>query len=149
MKYQIVPMTADHLDQVEALERDCFPEDPWSRGLFEEVLAGDASSALIARAEDGKLLGYLVFSVVLDEGNIDNIAVWQKARRQGIATALLETLHYFARQWGLAFLTLEVRPSNTGAVAFYRKMGYREVGRRKNYYLAPKEDAVIMRLELT
>ena len=148
MTYQIVPMTAAHLDQVEELERACFPEDPWSRRLFEEVLEGETSAALIAQAEDGRLLGYLVFTVVLDEGSVDNIAVWQGARQQGIATALLETLHYFARQWGLSFLSLEVRPSNMGAAALYKKMGYQEVGRRKNYYLNPKEDAIIMRWEL-
>ena len=148
MTYKIIPMTAAHLDRVEVLERECFPEDPWSRRLFEEVLAGDTSSALAALAEDGKLLGYLVFSVVLDEGNIDNIAVWRQARRQGIAAALMETLHHFARQWGTASLTLEVRPSNTGAVSLYKKLGYQEIGRRRNYYLNPREDAIIMRLEL-
>ena len=148
MNYRIVPMTAAHLDQVADLERACFPEDPWSRRLFEEVLEGERSAALIALAEDGRLLGYLVFTVVLDEGSVDNIAVWHGARQQGIATALLETLHYFARQWGLSFLSLEVRPSNMGAAALYQKMGYQEVGRRKNYYLNPREDAIIMRWEL-
>lgn len=149
MTYRIVPMTAAHLDRIEALERDCFPEDPWSRRLFEEVLAADNAAALVGLAADGTLLGYLVFTVVLDEGNIDNIAVWREARRQGIAAALMETLHHFARQWGTACLTLEVRPSNAGAVSLYRKLGYREIGRRRNYYLNPKEDAIIMRLELT
>lgn len=149
MTYRIVPMTAAHLDRVEALERECFPADPWSRRLFEEVLEGDSAAALAALAEDGTLLGYLVFSVVLDEGSIDNIAVRPDARQQGIATELLKTLHHFARQWGVAFITLEVRPSNTGASALYRKLGYREVGCRTGYYLKPKEDAVIMRLELT
>ena len=148
MNYQIIPMTTAHLDRVAELERACFPADPWSRRLFEEVLEGESSTALIAQAEDGRLLGYLVFTVVLDEGSVDNIAVWQGARQQGIATALLETLHYFARQWGLSFLSLEVRPSNMGATALYQKMGYQEVGRRKNYYLNPKEDAIIMRWEL-
>lgn len=149
MTYRIVPMTAAHLDRVEALERACFPEDPWSRRLFEEVLASDNAAALVGVAADGTLLGYLVFTVVLNEGNIDNLAVWRQARRQGIAAALMETLHHFARQWGTASLTLEVRPSNAGAVSLYKKLGYREVGRRRNYYLHPREDAVIMRLELT
>lgn len=149
MTYKIIPMTAAHLDRIEALERDCFPEDPWSRRLFEEVLTADNSAALVGLAADGTLLGYLVFTVILDEGNIDNIAVWRQARRQGIAEALMETLHHFARQWGTAGLTLEVRPSNTGAVSLYKKLGYQEIGRRKNYYLNPREDAIIMRLELT
>lgn len=148
MTYKIVPMTGIHLDQVASLERDCFPEDPWSRRLFEEVLEADNSAALVGLASDGTLLGYLVFTVILDEGNIDNIAVWRQARRQGIAAALMETLHHFARQWGTASLTLEVRASNAGAVSLYKKLGYREAGRRKGYYRRPREDAVIMRLEL-
>ena len=149
MTYKIVPMTAAHLDRIAALERECFPEDPWSRRLFEEVLEADNSAALVSLAADGTLLGYLVFTVVLDEGNIDNIAVWEQARKQGIAVELMETLHHFARQWGVVCLTLEVRPSNIGAVALYKKLGYQEIGRRKNYYLSPKEDALIMRLEQT
>lgn len=149
MTYKIVPMTAAHLDRIALLEQECFPEDPWSRRLFEEVLSSDNAAALVALAADGTLLGYLVFTVVLDEGNVDNIAVWRQARRQGIAAALMETLHHFARQWGTASLTLEVRPSNTGAVSLYQKLGYREIGRRRNYYMNPREDALIMRLELT
>lgn len=149
MTYRIVPMTAAHLDRIEALERECFPEDPWSRRLFEEVLEADNAAALVGLAADGSLLGYLVFTVVLDEGNIDNLAVWRRARRQGVAEELMKTLHHFARQWGTASLTLEVRPSNTGAVSLYKKLGYQEVGRRRNYYLRPREDAIIMRLELT
>lgn len=148
MTYQIMQMTSDHLDQVAALEKICFPEDPWSRRLFAEVLEGDHSAALLALGEDGTLLGYLVFTVVLDEGNIDNIAVLPQARQQGIAMELMKTLHYFAKQWGVAFITLEVRASNTGAIALYRKLRYDEVGRRRSYYLKPKEDALIMRLEL-
>lgn len=148
MTYRIAQMTSGHLDMVAALEKVCFPEDPWSRRLFAEVLEGDNSAALLALAEDGGLLGYLVFSVVLDEGNVDNIAVSPQARQQGIAMELMKTFHYFAKQWGVAFITLEVRASNGGAIALYEKLKYIEVGRRTGYYLKPREDAIIMRLEL-
>lgn len=149
MNYQIIPMTAAHLDAVAALEKICFPEDPWSRRLFEEALKNENTSSLLALAEDGSVLGYLLFTAVLDEGGVDNIAVAPAARRQGIASALLEAFHRYGREHGLASLFLEVRPSNTGAAALYEKLGYREVGRRKNYYLSPKEDAIMMKLELT
>lgn len=149
MNYQIVPMTAAHLDAVADLEKICFPEDPWSRRIFEETLSNGNTTSLLALAEDGKVLGYLFFSAVLDEGGVDNIAVAPAARRQGIASALLEEFHRYGREHGLASLFLEVRPSNTGAAALYEKLGYREVGRRKNYYLDPKEDAIMMKLELT
>lgn len=149
MNYQIVPMTAAHLDAVADLEKICFPEDPWSRRIFEETLSNENTTSLLALAEDGSVLGYLVFTAVLDEGDVDNIAVAPEARRQGVASALLEAFRRYGREHGLASLFLEVRPSNTGAAALYEKLGYREVGRRKNYYLDPKEDAIMMKLELT
>lgn len=148
MNYRIVPMTAAHLDAVAELEKICFPEDPWSRRLFEEALVNENTTSLLALAEDGSVLGYLLFTAVLDEGGVDNIAVAPAARRQGIASALLEEFRRYGREHGLVNLFLEVRPSNTGAAALYEKLGYREVGRRKNYYLDPKEDAIIMKMEL-
>lgn len=146
--YQIVPMTEDHLEQVEEIERLCFG-DPWSRKIFEQSLAEEKTTALAARREDGKILGYIIFTAVLDEGGVDNIAVLPQARRQGIASALLGAFRRCGQERGLISLFLEVRPSNEGAAALYRKLGYQEVGRRKDYYLDPKEDAIIMKLELT
>ncbi len=146
MKYQIIPMTAAHLDRVEEIEKICFA-DPWTRGIIEEALVGENTTALVAQGEGGEVLGYIFFTAVLDEGGVDNIAVLPAARRLGIASALLEAVHRYGRAHGLAFLFLEVRPSNEGAIRLYQKLGYREVGRRKNYYLDPKEDAIIMRLE--
>lgn len=148
MTYQIVPITPDLLDQVEEIERICF-EDPWSRKIFEESLQDEKTTSLAAQAEDGAILGYIFFTALLDEGGVDNIAVLPAARRQGVASALLEAFHSYGRAHGLADLFLEVRPSNEGAAALYQKFGYKEVGRRKNYYLDPKEDAIIMKLELT
>ena len=148
MTFQIVPLTSAHLDQVEKIENICFA-DPWSRRIFEESLAAETATALAAQTEDGAVLGYIFFTAILDEGGVDNIAVLPSARRQGVASALLEAFHSYSRTHGLANLFLEVRPSNEGAAALYRKMGYQEAGRRKNYYLDPKEDAIIMKLELT
>ena len=148
MAYQIVPLTPAHLDQVEEIEKICF-DDPWSRKIFEESLADENTAALAVLAEDGTVSGYIFFTAILDEGGVDNIAVLPAARRQGLASALLEAFHCYGRTHGLANLFLEVRPSHEGAAALYRKMGYKEVGRRKNYYLDPKEDAIIMKLELT
>lgn len=147
MTFQIVPMTAAHLDQAEALEKICFPEDPWSRRILEEALGGENAAAWAAAGEDGGLLGYIFCSCVLDEGSVDNIAVLPAARRRGVASALLEAVHRYGRARGLACIFLEVRASNEGAAALYQKKGYREAGRRKNYYLSPREDAIIMKRE--
>lgn len=91
------------------------------------------------------MLGYAVVSVVLDEGNLDNIAVAPEHRRQGVADALLSALTGFGREH-LAALMLEVRASNAPAIALYEKHGFTAVGRRRNYYDAPREDAVLMTL---
>ncbi len=147
MAFQIVPMTAGHLDQAEAVEKTCFPEDPWSRQILEEALNGENAAAWAA-VEEGVLLGYVFFSRVLDEGSVDNIAVLPAARRRGAASALLNAAHRWGQERGVRIFFLEVRASNGGAAALYQKMGYQEAGRRRNYYLSPREDAIIMKLEL-
>lgn len=138
-------MTEEYLPTVAALERICFPSDPWSEDLYRAALNNPAVAVLLARGEDGALLGYAVLSTVLDEGNLDNIAVAPEHRRRGVADALLSALTAFGREH-LACLMLEVRASNTPAIALYEKHGFTAVGRRKNYYDAPKEDAILMTL---
>lgn len=145
MKFQIIPATNEHLSQLTALERICFPADPWSEDLYRAALDNPAVAILLARGEDGALLGYAVLSTVLDEGNLDNIAVALEYRRRGVADALLSALTAFGREH-LACLMLEVRSSNAPAIALYEKHGFAAVGRRKNYYDAPKEDAILMTL---
>ena len=143
MHVRIVPMAAEHLDEVAELEKICF-SDPWSRNLLAESLKDELSAFLVALDESGHVAGYAGVKVVLDEGYIDNIAVRPDCRRHGVAGQLLEVFLNFAAANRLAFLTLEVRPSNTPAIALYEKYGFRTVGRRKNYYEHPTEDAVIM-----
>lgn len=147
MRFRIVPMTPSHLPQVAALEKLCFPADPWSEAIFRAALDDPATAVLLAENEDGAVLGYAVLYTVLDEGNLDNIAVAPEYRRQGIGEALLSAVVGFSREH-LARLMLEVRASNAPALALYRKFGFAEVGRRKNYYTAPREDAVLMTAEL-
>nr|WP_325180010.1 ribosomal protein S18-alanine N-acetyltransferase [uncultured Oscillibacter sp.] len=147
-KVQIVPMNGDHLDEVVELERVCFP-DPWSRNMLKEELENDLAAFLVALDGQGAVAGYAGLQVVLDEGYILNVAVRPDCRRQGVAGQLLQVFLNFAKGNQLAFLTLEVRASNYPAIALYGSRGFRGVGRRKNYYEHPREDAVIMTLDLT
>ncbi len=146
MRFHIAPVTADRLPEIAALEKICFPADPWSEELFQAALDNPNTSILLAEGEGGTILGYAVVSVVLDEGNLDNIAVAPEARRWGVADALMDVLTNFGRD-NLSVLMLEVRASNAPAIALYEKHGFAAVGRRKNYYDAPKEDAILMTLE--
>ena len=133
---RIVPMTADHLDALEQLERTCFSR-PWSRKMLAEELDNECAAFLVAEdAATGE--------VAADEGYITNVAVFPQYRRRGAAGKLLDVFLRFARANHLAFLTLEVRPSNAAAIALYTRFGFREAGRRRNYYDLPKEDALIL-----
>ena len=114
---RIVPMTADHLDEVAELERICF-STPWSRNMLAEELDNYLSAFLVALDDNDKVAGYAGLQAVLDEGYITNVAV-----------------------------RLEVRASNYPAIALYGSRGFRGVGRRKNYYEHPREDAIIMTRE--
>ena len=142
----IAPMTADHLDAVAELERICF-STPWSRAMLSEELENDCSAFLVALGDDGEVAGYAGLQVAADEGYILNVAVRPEYRRNGIAKKLVGVFVDFARAHRLAFLTLEVRASNHDAVLLYAGLGFRGVGRRRNYYEHPREDAVIMTRE--
>ena len=146
MHVRIVPMNADHLDEIAEVERICF-STPWSRSMLAGELDEACSAFLVAEDDAGKVAGYAGLPVILDEGYITNVAVRPDCRRQGVASQLLEVFMNFAKGNRLAFLTLEVRASNYDAIALYGSRGFRSVGRRKNYYEHPKEDAVIMTKE--
>ena len=144
MSLQIVPMNADHLEELEKLERICFSR-PWSRKMLGEELEHQCAAFLVAQNSiTQQVMGYAGLLVMADEGYITNVAVFPEFRRQGVAAKLIAVFENFARGNKLAFLTLEVRPSNTAAIALYKGFGFEEVGRRKNYYDLPKEDALIL-----
>ncbi len=141
---KIVPMNADHLEDLEKLERICFSR-PWSKKMLAEELENQCAAFLVAEdALTRRVVGYAGLMVMADEGYITNVAVFPEQRRRGIAGQLIEVFCDFARGNHLAFLTLEVRPSNAAAISLYEGFGFQEAGRRKNYYDLPKEDALIL-----
>ena len=145
MNYRLLPMDRSRVADVAAIEHECFSR-PWSEDMLTQELYNDSASYILAVAEDGTALGYAALTVVLDEGSIDKVAVKGKYRRMGVADALVDAFVRFGRA-NLAFLTLEVRQSNTAALELYMKHGFVQVGRRKNYYTDPREDAILMTLE--
>lgn len=145
MNYRLTPMTAEHIPQIAALEQASFSH-PWSMEQLQAELWKDNAVILVAEGENCTVLGYAGLQVILDEGYINNVAVAAPYRRQGVAGQLLGAFLRFG-QAKLAFLTLEVRASNTPAIALYEKTGFRQTGRRRDYYDDPKEDGLIMTLE--
>lgn len=145
MYYEIVPMHRGHIDQIVALEKECF-STPWTETMLSDALFDPQASFIVAEDGEGNILGYAGLHVILDEGYIDNIAVEPAARRHGVASALLDVYCRFGAA-NLAFLTLEVRASNTAAIGLYEKYGFQRAGLRPGYYSHPREDAVIMTRE--
>lgn len=142
---EIVLMQPSHIEQIAELEQCCFT-DPWSsRSVASEL---DNPLALWLVAEDaGKVAGYIGSQSVLGEADMLNLAVAQEYRRRGLGTRLINDLEARLRQQKVSSLTLEVRVSNEAAIALYKKLGFSQVGRRRNYYEKPREDAWILRKE--
>ena len=142
-------MTAAEVSKVANLEKICF-NDPWSERSVASELDNALSLWLVAMEGDA-LAGYVGSQTVMGETDMMNIAVAPEFRRQGIAEKLVEALvdalvaELKSRQSHC--LTLEVRASNEPARALYEKLGFQQVGLRKNYYRNPKEDALILRKE--
>ena len=135
-------MNKDHVSQIAQLEAQCF-SDPWSEKSIASELENPLSLWLVAE-ENGQVFGYVGSQTVLDESDMMNVAVDPRFRRQGIARALIETLIAELAKMGSRCLRLEVRVSNENARALYERMGFRQLGLRKNYYHNPKEDALIL-----
>lgn len=126
------------------LEERCF-SDPWSRGMLKSALS-DPSVVLLTLSDGKVLVGYMMLLTVLPDGEILNLAVAPEYRRQGLAEKLFAVCADYCRDVGIEMMFLEVRASNTPAISLYEKQGFVTVGRRKNYYRYPKEDALVMRL---
>ena len=144
---ELVKLTADHIPQMVELEKICFSL-PWTADMIRSEL-NNPSCLYLAAVDGDTLVGYIGVQTVLDEGYINNVAVRPEYRRRGIAAALISLLIDEARAIGLAFMTLEVRESNAPAIALYEKLGFTTVGRRKNYYEKPREDAILMTIFFT
>ena len=141
----IVKMNEGHVKAVAELEKLCF-SDPWSENSVASELKNKLALWLVAE-EDGRVAGYIGSQTCTDESDVMNVAVHPDFRRRGIAEALVNALVAELKAIESRCLTLEVRASNDPAIGLYEKLGFAEIGRRKNYYHNPREDALIMRKE--
>lgn len=135
-------MTAEDTAEVAALSAECFSM-PWSHNAIAAELSNPQARTLVAIA-DGRFAGFVNAQFVLDEGYINNVAVCTDCRRQGIGGVLISTLVELAQVEYMAFLSLEVRESNTAAIKLYEAHGFTAAGLRKGFYDRPKENALIL-----
>ncbi len=115
----------------------------WNRQTFVDELSSENGHYVAAR-EGGRILGYSGFRYVLDEGHITTLAVAPRDRKKGVGTQLIERLIKDASEKGLRKLFLEVRQSNVAAQKIYKKLGFKVIDRRREYYQHPSEDALVM-----
>jgi [ribosomal protein S18]-alanine N-acetyltransferase len=145
--YRIRPAVLADAAALVAIERRSFG-DPWSEASFREALASAWTFVLVAQAARG-VVGYLVGREAAGTGEVLNLAVSPDFRRRGVGDALLGAGLAAFRRSGMEEVFLEVRESNTSARALYARHGFRPVGQRSAYYRNPREDALVLRLELS
>ena len=139
---KIREMTAEDLFAVSEIEKECFSV-PWTYEMLQESLENPHYVFLVAENDEGNVAGYAGMTVIFDEGDICNIAVLKEERRKGIGDMLLSALLSEALKRGVSTARLEVRATNLPAVCLYEKHGFKPLGRRKDYYTFPTEDALI------
>ena len=137
------PLLPAHIDQMEQIEIECFSV-PWSREALDEELENPYAHYVVCTDVAGNVLGYIGSRIVLDSADITNVAVRPVYRRRGIARQLVGRMLEQMAEKGVTGVLLEVRESNLPAQNCYAQAGFTVVGRRKNYYELPKEDALLM-----
>lgn len=139
---QIRLMRAEDINQVHEIENKTFSM-PWSKIALKESFERPDGIHVVA-CEEEKVVGYCSLFNIVNEGNINNVAVDKNYRGRQIGFSMLTQLIKIGNEKNIEAYTLEVRRSNTRAIKLYHKLGFKTEGLRKNFYENPKEDALIM-----
>ena len=142
----IIEMASEHVSSLAQIEKQCF-STPWSQNALAEELENPNARFFVALCGE-QVAGYIGAHNIVGEVYITNVAVAPDYRRQSVATQLIERLVEISRAENAEFITLEVRENNTSAQALYEKQGFGVVGKRKAFYENPREDAILMTINL-
>ncbi len=131
------------------IEKLSFP-NPWHESTFRGEIQNRHISFpyVIVHSQEKKVIGYIIFWQVKDEVQINNIAIHPDFRRKGLGEAVMRKVLELVRRENAQFVFLEVRPSNAAAFSLYKKLGFKVLGIRKDYYSRPREDALVLGLRL-
>ena len=146
MELVIIEMASEHVSSLAQIEKQCF-STPWSENALAEEIENPNARFFVALCGE-QVAGYIGAHNIVGEVYITNVAVAPDYRRQGVATQLIERLVEISRAEKAEFITLEVRENNTSAQALYEKQGFGVVGKRKAFYENPREDAILMTINL-
>lgn len=140
MNFTVIKMKAEHIPEIAELEKQCFSQ-PWSENGLAEELENENSHFLVAFCD--RLVGYIGVQEICGEAYVTNVAVFENYRKKGIGRALVQAACNGAESRNCEFITLEVRESNSSAIALYESEGFAVAGIRKNFYSDPTENGLI------
>ena len=136
------------IEGVLRVERGAKDAPHWDEARYREMVEGDQLAALrralFVAVRGEQVMGFVVGAVVLDEAELESVAVDEAYRRLGVGRALSEVLLEWAAALGASVMRLEVRWENVGAQTMYERLGFRPCGLRRGYYVDPVDDAVLM-----
>ena len=145
--WHMAAATPEDIDDILTIDREAFKR-PWQRQSFlDELNRKDAYSYVVRTQVDDKameIIAFVLVRVLVNEMHILRIAVAADYQNRGVATWLLQHCYRLAQQKQVDAIYIEVRPSNTSAIALYRKSGFQLLGTRPNYYPETREDALVM-----
>lgn len=138
-----------NISQVDALveiEKRCFSE-PWNRDMIISEINNEITK-FICIFKDDILIGFISIWIIIDEMHINNIAVDVDWQGNGYAGEMMYKAVEIAEKNEIVSITLEVRESNIKGISLYKKFGFEIIGKRKNYYKSPVENALLMKKEI-
>lgn len=137
-----------HLEEIIRIEERSFT-DPWSLDMFDDLISSSFYvNQFMFFNESDEVIAYLFMTIIEYEAEIYNVAVSPDYRNEGLGSKILDEAIDFAMKSKVSEIYLEVRESNIPAIMLYTKKGFEIVGKRKNYYESPKEDAFLMKLSM-
>ena len=142
MNVNVRLMTEADIDDVLQISLLSFPHS-WSKSSYEKELQNSLAKYFVAEI-DGKVVGFVVTWIIVDESHITTVAVHPDFRKNGIASKLIEDMILYCKEHGCIAYTLEVRAGNTPAISLYEKHGFKQDGIRQGYYQDNNEDAILM-----
>lgn len=138
---QITEMSLSDLENIKDILISDF-DDFWNYNILKEELESSNSKYIIAKTNDGEIIGFAGIKIILDSADIMNIVVKKSWRNQGVGNLLLSNLISICKISNLSSLSLEVNEDNLPAIHLYEKVGFKKIGLRKNYY--NWKDGIIM-----